>query len=44
VLFADPEAPARVRAELDDAASSAGFDRPTDAFCAALDGVARMAN
>ncbi len=39
VLFADPEAPARVRAELVEAVAAAGFTRVEDAFCAALDTV-----
>jgi dihydroorotate dehydrogenase (NAD+) catalytic subunit len=38
VLFADPEAPARVRAELADEARKLGFDEPADAFAAAHDG------
>jgi dihydroorotate dehydrogenase (NAD+) catalytic subunit len=44
VLFADPDAPARVRAELDTEATRAGFDRPDDAFGFAIGGVARLAN
>ena len=44
VLFADPAAPARVRAELDEEAKRAGFDRPGDAFSIVVDGVARLAN
>jgi dihydroorotate dehydrogenase (NAD+) catalytic subunit len=44
VLFADPDAPARVRAELDAEATRAGFARPADAFGLATDGVARLAN
>jgi dihydroorotate dehydrogenase (NAD+) catalytic subunit len=44
VLFADPDAPARVREELDAEATRAGFDRPADAFAIAVDGVARLAN
>jgi dihydroorotate dehydrogenase (NAD+) catalytic subunit len=44
VLFADPDAPARVRRELDVELRRLGFDGPADAFCAALDGVARLAN
>ena len=44
VLFADPDAPARVREELDAEAIRAGFDRPVDAFAIAVDGVARLAN
>ena len=35
VLFGDSEAPARVRAELAEAASAAGFGEPDDAFSAA---------
>ena len=44
VLFVDPDAPARVREELDAEATRAGFDRPVDAFAVAVDGVARLAN
>jgi dihydroorotate dehydrogenase (NAD+) catalytic subunit len=44
VLFADPDAPARVRAELEVEATRAGYERPDDAFCVALDHVARVAN
>ena len=44
VLFADPDAPARVRVELDTEATRAGFDQPGDAFAIAVDGVARLAN
>ncbi len=44
VLFADPESPARVRAELIDECARAGFERPEDAFCVALETVARLAN
>jgi dihydroorotate dehydrogenase (NAD+) catalytic subunit len=44
VLFADPDAPTRVREELEVEASRAGFDRPADAFGVALDGVVRLAN
>ena len=44
VLFADPDAPARVRAELDAEATRAGFARPADASGLAVDGVARLAN
>jgi dihydroorotate dehydrogenase (NAD+) catalytic subunit len=44
VLFADPDAPTRVRAELDAEATRAGFARPADAFGLAVDGVARLAN
>jgi len=44
VLFADPDAPTRVRAELDSEATRAGFARPADAFGLAVEGVARLAN
>jgi dihydroorotate dehydrogenase (NAD+) catalytic subunit len=44
VLFADVDAPSRVRAELIDEAHRAGFDRPEDAFGAAHESVAKMAN
>jgi dihydroorotate dehydrogenase (NAD+) catalytic subunit len=44
VLFADPNAPARVREELDAEATAAGFEHPGDAFGVAVDGVARLAN
>ena len=44
VLFADPDAPARVRAELIDECERAGFARPEDAFGVALDNVAKLAN
>ena len=44
VLFADPDAPARVRAELAEAAAGAGFARPADAFGSALAPVVRLAN
>jgi dihydroorotate dehydrogenase (NAD+) catalytic subunit len=44
VLFADPDAPTRVREELDAEATRSGFDRPADAFGVAMDGVARLAN
>jgi dihydroorotate dehydrogenase (NAD+) catalytic subunit len=39
VLFAGPDAPARVRAELAEALAAAGLDRIEDAYCAALDTV-----
>jgi dihydroorotate dehydrogenase (NAD+) catalytic subunit len=39
VLFADPDAPARVRAELAAAAAAAGLATPEDAFAAAHDGM-----
>jgi dihydroorotate dehydrogenase (NAD+) catalytic subunit len=44
VLFADPDAPTRVRAELIGECERAGFERPEDAFGVALDTVARLAN
>lgn len=44
VLFADADAPVRVRVELADAASRAGFERAEDAFCFALESVAKLAN
>lgn len=44
VLFTDPDAPTRVREELDVEATRSGFDRPADAFGIAVDGVARLAN
>ena len=44
ILFADPDAPSRVRAELAAEAARLGFDTPSDAFCAALDGVVKVAN
>jgi dihydroorotate dehydrogenase (NAD+) catalytic subunit len=40
ILFADPEAPARVRTELTEATAEAGFEHPGDAFGAAHDNVA----
>ena len=39
VLFADPEAPARVRSELPVALSNARFDNASEAFCAAHEAV-----
>jgi dihydroorotate dehydrogenase (NAD+) catalytic subunit len=44
VLFADVDAPSRVRTELVDEARRAGFDRPEDAFGAAHETVAKLAN
>jgi dihydroorotate dehydrogenase (NAD+) catalytic subunit len=44
VLFADPDAPARVRTELADEASRLGLRSPSDAFSCALDAVVRVAN
>jgi dihydroorotate dehydrogenase (NAD+) catalytic subunit len=43
-LFADPEAPLRLRSELSIALSSAGFDNTADAFCAAQEGVFTVGN
>jgi dihydroorotate dehydrogenase (NAD+) catalytic subunit len=43
-LFADPDAPARVRRELGEALAEAGFERLEEAFSAALEGVVRTAN
>ena len=39
VLFADPDAPSRVRSELELALANAGFDNASDAFCAAHEAV-----
>ena len=44
ILFADPDAPARVREELNVEAARAGFAQPEDAAGVAADGVARVAN
>jgi dihydroorotate dehydrogenase (NAD+) catalytic subunit len=44
VLFADPDAPSRVRAELAEALVNAGFERLDDAFCAAHERVAVNGN
>jgi dihydroorotate dehydrogenase (NAD+) catalytic subunit len=44
VLFADPDAPTRVRAELAEEARRLGLTSPEDAFSCALDGVVRVAN
>jgi dihydroorotate dehydrogenase (NAD+) catalytic subunit len=44
VLFADPDAPARVRSELNDECERIGLEHPDDAFALALDAVARLAN
>jgi dihydroorotate dehydrogenase (NAD+) catalytic subunit len=44
ILFGDPDAPARVRDELALEASSLGFSHASDAFCVALETVARSAN
>jgi dihydroorotate dehydrogenase (NAD+) catalytic subunit len=43
-LFADPDAPQRIRAELFEEATRAGFESPEDAFCAAHTAVAKLAN
>jgi dihydroorotate dehydrogenase (NAD+) catalytic subunit len=44
VLFADPDAPLRVRAELTDELARSGFASPADAFGAALPSVATADN
>jgi dihydroorotate dehydrogenase (NAD+) catalytic subunit len=44
VLFADVDAPSRVRDELVEEAHRAGFERPEDAFAVAVDSVAKLAN
>ena len=44
VLFADWNAPARVRDELVAEATRAGFEQPDDAFAVALENVAKLAN
>ncbi len=44
VLFADVDAPSRVRDELVEEAHRAGFERPEDAFAVAVDSVAKSAN
>ncbi len=44
VLFADPDAPSRVRGELEEEASRLGFASPDDAHSAALEGVVKLAN
>jgi dihydroorotate dehydrogenase (NAD+) catalytic subunit len=44
VLFADPDAPQRVRGELDDAARDAGYATADDGFCAAHAAVASSVN
>jgi dihydroorotate dehydrogenase (NAD+) catalytic subunit len=44
ILFADSDAPARVREELEAEATRAGFQSPADAFGIALEPVANMAN
>jgi dihydroorotate dehydrogenase (NAD+) catalytic subunit len=44
VLFSDPDAGARVRAELQEEARRAGFEQPSDAFGTAIETVAKLAN
>jgi dihydroorotate dehydrogenase (NAD+) catalytic subunit len=44
VLFADPDAPSRIREELAAAVAAAGFERLEDAFCAAHEPVVRSRN
>jgi dihydroorotate dehydrogenase (NAD+) catalytic subunit len=44
VLFADPDAPSRVRAELRDELGALGLAAVDDAFCAALESVVRVEN
>jgi len=44
VLFADPDAPQRVRDELAEECARCGFDNVDDAYCAALDAVVNAAN
>jgi dihydroorotate dehydrogenase (NAD+) catalytic subunit len=44
VLFADPDAPSRVRAELADELAAIGLDSPADAYGAALGSVASLEN
>jgi dihydroorotate dehydrogenase (NAD+) catalytic subunit len=44
VLFADPDAPSRVRRELDDEVRRSGFANADDAFCAAHETVFRTGN
>jgi dihydroorotate dehydrogenase (NAD+) catalytic subunit len=44
VLFADPDAPSRVREELAEAVADAGLSHLEDAFCTALDPVVRLEN
>lgn len=44
VLFADPDAPQRVREELAGEATRAGFATPDEAFATALASVAKLAN
>jgi dihydroorotate dehydrogenase (NAD+) catalytic subunit len=44
ILFADPDAPLRIRTELAEEATRSGFETPDAAFCAALADVVKMAN
>jgi dihydroorotate dehydrogenase (NAD+) catalytic subunit len=44
VLFADPDAPSRVRHELAEECGRLGFEQPDDAFGVALESVARTVN
>jgi dihydroorotate dehydrogenase (NAD+) catalytic subunit len=44
ILFADPDAPSRVRRELVEEAERSGFASPDDAYCAALSAVVKLAN
>jgi dihydroorotate dehydrogenase (NAD+) catalytic subunit len=44
ILFADPDAPSRIRVELADEATRAGFETPEAAFSVTLAAVAKMAN
>jgi dihydroorotate dehydrogenase (NAD+) catalytic subunit len=44
VLFADPDAPPRIRTELNEECERAGFARLEDACGVALDNVAKLAN
>ena len=44
ILFADPDAPARIRAELAEEATRAGFETPEAACSVTLSAVAKMAN
>jgi dihydroorotate dehydrogenase (NAD+) catalytic subunit len=44
VLFSDPDAPSRVRAELEHELATHGFATPDDVFCAALKPVASLEN
>ena len=44
VLFSDPDAPARIRGELEEECRRLGFERVEDAFGVALGNVAKLAN